>query len=271
MSFKIIALLLLIVGLVVGLQLVFKGTIFRSRADSSPIIFTGDMIQEVDGKQVTSSAAIEVELLSPLGPPAANQVLGVSIEPSTFEQWWDSILIFLFIKQKEKDSSKDNGSHYLTLEQIQKYEKSYAPLPEPTRNEEPPLVTISPQPVQEEPPVIPDQITTAAFRIAESPTELESKEFLVYSEHPMRVQYSFVDPTPHLKTVFAQFKDNNGQLSEVFSRSIELVSGVDPVEAAPPPSDSSDQYEHSNDQSEDSTTIPLTQLYKNVTLKVGSC
>ncbi|MCR4305819.1 MAG: dockerin type I domain-containing protein, partial [Candidatus Daviesbacteria bacterium] len=64
------------------------------------------------------------------------------------------------------------------------------------------------------PPPSPPPVVTKEFRIAESPTDLNSAQWQPYNSVPMKYDnFEFKDKKPGVKTIFVQFKDSNDKVS----------------------------------------------------------
>lgn len=243
----LIILVVLVVGLFVGIQLLKNTQIFKSRASSEVIGFSGPNVQsDSQGAKYLIGNGVTLDLLSPFGPPQ-DKVLGVSTEKKSF--WEEFINTFLVsLKLKKPELQKDDRAIDISVLPVAKKltpPDTLSPASQADFKTPIPVIkTPRPTPIE----VFKNQSpeggqaasaqaeveATVGFKIAESPTELDVKSFLVYTSHPMHVNYIFTSNVPGTKTIFVQFQSNKGKLSQVFTRSIELKSLVTPSPSPTP-------------------------------------
>src|SRR3990172_9539806 len=65
---------ILVLALPLGVDLIRKQQIIKSRAIADPIVFVGDNVEQKDGKWIAKDPQISLELTSPLGPPVSQVI-----------------------------------------------------------------------------------------------------------------------------------------------------------------------------------------------------
>ncbi len=76
----------------------------------------------------------------------------------------------------------------------------------------------------------PAAVTTAFYRYAETPADLDTATYIPYTAAPMVIDYTFKDVAPGQKFIWVDFKDSTGKV-ERRSGQVELVSGTTPAES----------------------------------------
>lgn len=258
---QILILLLLLGGISGGLILLKNPQIFKSKASNPPIVFksaTGQALpKNSQGIEVTQSPSIKVELTSTLGAPVfATPVSTVTptLQPTTTsaplpassnfcsacaaDVTRDGIVDFTDLNLGLDCNSKDGHKFTDTVRGMQ---CSKLDINKDGVVDQKDIDCIDSKMQQKcnagigttapvlgtstSAPNSPAQISgTISYKIAESPTGLDTTVAVAYTANPTTIDYTFKDKTPGVKFIWVEFKDVSGK-TDRRSAQVQLAAG----------------------------------------------